>query len=115
MYCQFINGGFMANSNTAKSTNVNDSVNKNSSPIAEKVTDTLHSSVDSLGESVSKAEKNVRQAATASSETLAKKQAKLKSSWDHSQVKKYAVENPVATAGIAFAAGALLTSLLKRK
>lgn len=109
----------MANSNANKSTSSNsnaDQTNMNgSSPIAEKVTESLHSSVDSLGESASKAEKNVRQAANASSKTLAKKQAKLKSDWDQSEIKRYAIENPIATAGIAFAAGALLTSLLKRK
>lgn len=113
----------MANSNTSKSANSNsnptnnvDKANMNgSSPIAEKVTDSLHSSVDSLGEAVSKAEKNVRETANASSKTLTKKQAKLKRNWDQSEVKRYAVENPVATAGIAFAVGALVTSLLKRK
>ncbi|MEC7699909.1 MAG: DUF883 domain-containing protein, partial [Pseudomonadota bacterium] len=32
-----------------------------------------------------------------------------------SNVRKYAIENPVATAGIAFAAGMLVTSLLRKK
>ena len=35
--------------------------------------------------------------------------------WQASSVRNYAVENPVATAGLAFAAGMLVTSLFRKK
>ncbi|WP_076420684.1 DUF883 domain-containing protein [Colwellia sp. UCD-KL20] len=84
-------------------------------PVADKLQGTLHESVDTLAEKVGSAEDTLRATAQSSSATLAQKQSELKAKWDKSGVKQYAIENPVATAGIAFTVGMLVSSLLKRK
>jgi ElaB/YqjD/DUF883 family membrane-anchored ribosome-binding protein len=84
-------------------------------PIADKVKDTLHDSVDTLSEKAAATEQSLRESAQSGSENLAQKQAEMQAKWDQSSVRRYASENPVAAAGIAFAAGALLTAFLKRK
>lgn len=96
-------------------TNSNIATNNSGTPISDKVTDSLHQSVDSLGEHTSVAEDKLRQTASASVATLDEKQRQVKSYWDHSVVGKYTKENPVATAGIAFAAGMLLTTFFRKK
>jgi ElaB/YqjD/DUF883 family membrane-anchored ribosome-binding protein len=84
-------------------------------PIADKVTETLHQSVDTLSAHAATTEEKLRQTASASAETMGEKQQQVKQYWDQSAVGKYTKENPVATAGIAFAAGMLLTTFLRRK
>jgi len=88
---------------------------KSTHPVSDKVQDTLHESVDTLAQKAASTEDRLRSAAQSSSETLAAKQEEVQAKWDKSSVKKYATENPIATAGIAFAAGVLLTSILRRK
>lgn len=88
---------------------------KSTHPISDKMQDTLHESVDTLAEKAASTEERVRDAAHAGSENFAAKKEEMQSAWDQSSIKKYASENPVAAAGIAFAAGVLLTSLLRRK
>lgn len=84
-------------------------------PVSDRLKNTLHDSVDTLSDKAAQAEERIRETAQASSQTLDEKQKELKAKWEGSPVKKYASENPVATAGIAFAAGMLLSSFLKRK
>lgn len=84
-------------------------------PVADKVKDTLHESVDALAARAAVTEESLRDGAQNSSENFAEKQAELQSKWNDSSVKRYATENPIATAGIAFAAGMLFTAILKRK
>lgn len=84
-------------------------------PVSDKVKDTLHDSVDTLAKKAAQTESSIRETAQASSEALSRKQEEVQAKWESSSIKKYASENPVATAGIAFAAGMLLTTLLKRK
>ncbi|MFT2090062.1 DUF883 domain-containing protein [Paraglaciecola sp. 2405UD69-4] len=84
-------------------------------PIAEKVTETLHESVDTLADHGASLEQKLRESASDTAANVSEKQAQAKEYWDGSAVGKYTKENPLATAGIAFAAGVLLTSLLKRK
>ncbi|GAB2697110.1 DUF883 domain-containing protein [Aliiglaciecola sp. 3_MG-2023] len=84
-------------------------------PIADKVTDALHHSVDSLSKQAAKTEEKVRHSASASAEAMSEKQQEALDFWNSSAVGKFTKENPVATAGIAFAAGMALTALLKRK
>jgi ElaB/YqjD/DUF883 family membrane-anchored ribosome-binding protein len=84
-------------------------------PIADKVTETLHESVETLADHSASMEQKLRETATGTAESMSEKQAQAKQAWDGSAVGKYTKENPLATAGIAFAAGVLLTSLLKRK
>ena len=101
--------------NTAAKTVSNSTTHDGDSPIADKVSETLHHSVDSLAEHTSVAEEKLRQAASSSVETMTDKQQQAKDYWDNSAVGKYTKENPVKTAGIAFAAGMLLTTLLRKK
>lgn len=84
-------------------------------PIADNVTESLHQSVDKLGDHAASAEERIRETATNSSEAMTEKQELAKQYWQESTVGKYTKENPVATAGIAFVAGVLLTSLIRRK
>ncbi|MBU2871845.1 DUF883 domain-containing protein [Colwellia sp. E2M01] len=84
-------------------------------PIADNVTEKLHHSVDTLGEHAATAETKIRETAAHSTEAIADKQIQFKQYWDQSEVGKYAKENPLATAGIAFAAGMLLSSFLRKK
>nr|WP_136250941.1 DUF883 domain-containing protein [Ningiella ruwaisensis] len=83
-------------------------------PLADKVKDTLHHSVDALSEKAAAAEQGLRDSATKGSENFSKQKQQVESKWNNSSIRQYAVENPVKTAGIAFAAGALLASLLRK-
>ena len=78
-------------------TTASNSIKKSASthPVSDKVQNSLH--------------------AHSGSENIAAKQQEVQEKWHQSAVKKYATENPIATAGIAFAAGVLLTSILSRK
>lgn len=84
-------------------------------PIADKLNESLHESVDTLTDKVGTAEQTLRESAHNGSQSLGKKQQEIKTKWENSAVKKYAVENPVATAGIAFSLGMLVSALIKRK
>lgn len=88
---------------------------KSSTPVADKVTKTLHETVDTIGIHAESTEDKLRNTAASSADVLSEKQAELKQCWNNSSVGKYTKENPLAAAGIAFTAGVLLTSLLKRK
>lgn len=99
----------------ATKTSNTDKQTKSTHPISDKVQDTLHESVDTLAQKAASTEDSLRNAAQSGSESFAAKQEEVKAKWEQSSVKRYATENPVATAGIAFAAGVLLTSLLRRK
>lgn len=100
-------------STSAKTTKISDS--RSETPIADKVTQTLHKSVDNLAEHASVAEDKIRKTATTSAQSMGEKQQQAKQYWDGSAVGKYTKEHPVATAGIAFAAGMLLSTFLRRK
>ncbi|WP_416307856.1 DUF883 domain-containing protein [Neptunicella sp. SCSIO 80796] len=97
--------------NSAKSAQMGDS----QSPIADKMKDSLHHSVDALAERVGKTEEKLRHTASSSADVMADKQQAVQAQWQQSSIRRYATENPLAAAGIAFAAGMLLTSLLRRK
>ncbi|MBQ4833977.1 DUF883 domain-containing protein [Pseudoalteromonas sp. MMG010] len=84
-------------------------------PMTDKVQETLHNSVDALAEKAAATETSLKQSAKDGSENLSLKQQELLSKWDKSSVKSYAVKNPVATAGLAFAAGMLVTALFNKK
>ncbi|TEW54874.1 DUF883 domain-containing protein [Psychromonas sp. RZ22] len=88
---------------------------KDEHPVTDKLQDSLHNSIDTLSEKVASIEETLREKAHTSSETLAEKQVEIEDKWNSSAIKKYAAENPLATAGIAFTVGMLVSSLLKRK
>ncbi|MEJ6473567.1 hypothetical protein [Pseudoalteromonas piscicida] len=99
-------------SNTAKSKgNGHDS----SHPVTDQIADSLHASVDSLHASASQTETALREKGHHSSEAMGAKRKEWEQAWNTSGVKKYAVENPVKTAGIAFSLGMLATMLLRNK
>jgi ElaB/YqjD/DUF883 family membrane-anchored ribosome-binding protein len=88
---------------------------KSNHPVADKMKDTLHDSIDTLSEKAAATEQGLRDSAAKGSEDFAERKEQLEQRWNGSSVKQYAVENPVKTAGIAFAAGALLATILRGK
>ncbi|TMN46040.1 hypothetical protein [Pseudoalteromonas sp. S2755] len=99
-------------SNTAKpQSNGHDS----SHPVTDQIADTLHASVDSLHASASRTETSLREKGHNSSEVIGAKRKEWERAWNTSGIKKYATENPVKTAGIAFSLGMLATMLLRNK
>ncbi|MCW8090283.1 DUF883 domain-containing protein [Alteromonas sp. ASW11-130] len=86
-----------------------------SHPVTDKLKDTLHSSVDKLAGSAGRAEENLRKSAHDSAENWEKRKGEAEQKWQSSSIRKYAIENPLTTAGIAFAAGMLLTSIFRSK
>jgi len=89
-------------------------------PLTEKATSAAHDAVDAvdaLSTKAATAESSVRKGASSSAEALSEKQliAREKLSECTAKTRAFASENPLATAGIAFAAGMLITSLFRRK
>ncbi|MCW8108253.1 DUF883 domain-containing protein [Alteromonas ponticola] len=107
-------GNATAPGNVAGDTRAN-SVSDNSHPVTDKLKDTLHTSVDKLAGSAARAEENLRKSAHDSAENWEKRKVEAEQKWQTSSIRKYAVENPLTTAGIAFAAGMLLTSIFRSK
>ncbi|GGF67090.1 DUF883 domain-containing protein [Alteromonas lipolytica] len=83
-------------------------------PMTDKLQSTLHESLDTIAEKAASAEQSLRESASESAENLAERRKLMKQKWLGSSVRNYAVENPVAAAGITFAAGMLVATLLKR-
>lgn len=86
------------------------------SPITEKAIEAAHHAVDAVAEKAAVAEDTLRKTAASSQETLTHKQEEIKQQLQlsYSKTREFAAQNPLATAGIAFAAGVLLTALLRR-
>lgn len=103
-----------AKSQTVKSTTAN-GVTEPSHPVTDQLKDSLHASVDKLADSAGIAEENIRKTASSSAESMSERKRLAEQKWQASKVRNYVIENPLATAGIAFAAGMLVTSLLRKK
>ncbi|PCC13648.1 DUF883 domain-containing protein [Pseudoalteromonas sp. JB197] len=103
--------------NTKTSTTTATKPEINEAPFTEKATSAAHDAVDALSSKAAVAESSVRKGATSSAETLSEKQliAREKLGEYTSKTRTLAAENPLATAGIAFAAGMLVTALFRRK
>ena len=84
-------------------------------PVTDQLKESLHQFVDKLADNASVAEENIRRTATSSVENMSERKRLAEQKWQASSVRNYAVENPVATAGLAFAAGMLVTSLFRKK
>ncbi|HJS15190.1 MAG TPA: DUF883 C-terminal domain-containing protein [Rheinheimera sp.] len=86
------------------------------SPVTEKAIEAAHHAVDAVAIKAAVAEDTLRKTAASSQETLAHKQEEIKQQlqMSYSKTREFAAQNPLATAGIAFAAGVLLTALLRR-
>jgi ElaB/YqjD/DUF883 family membrane-anchored ribosome-binding protein len=104
-----------ANPTTAQTSSKSNS-NLNS-PTTDRASQAAHHAVDSMAERASAAEDTLRKTAASSRETIAHKQEELKQQLQssYSKTRALAAENPLATAGIAFAAGMLITALLRRR
>lgn len=101
--------------NQSTKTNSANGVNHPSHPVTDQLKASLHASVDKLADSAGIAERNIRESASSSAQNMSARKRLAEQKWQASKVRKYAIENPVATAGIAFAAGMLVTSLLRKK
>lgn len=86
------------------------------SPVTEKAVEAAHHAVDAVAVKAAAAEDTLRKTAASSQQTLADKQQEIKQQLQlsYSKTRELAAQNPLATAGIAFAAGVLLTALLRR-
>ncbi|MCV2885180.1 DUF883 domain-containing protein [Aestuariibacter sp. AA17] len=83
-------------------------------PLTDKARDTLHEAIDNLAARVSATEVSLREGAHNSAESFSKKRDEIDKKWHSSSVGKYVSDHPVASAGIAFAAGVLISSLLRK-
>ncbi len=87
------------------------------SPVTEKAVEAAHHAVDAVALKAAVAEDTLRKTAASSQESLAHKQEEIKQQLQlsYSKTRELAAQNPLATAGIAFAAGVVLTALLRRR
>lgn len=85
-------------------------------PFTDKAASAAHVAVDALSTKAATAEQSIRHGAASSAETLSEKQkvAREKFGEYSGRTRQLASENPLATAGIAFAAGMLVTALFSR-
>lgn len=85
-------------------------------PLTSKVADDAHDRVDRAAKHAAKAEESIREKAADSSEAMHDTVQSAKEDLDamSGKIERYARANPVTAAGIAFAAGVLLSSLLRR-
>lgn len=106
----------------ASSTSATDQASRNgssalNSPATEKACEATHNAVDAMAVKAAAAEDALRKTASSSQETLAHKQEEIKLQLQNSlsKTRELVAQNPLATAGIAFAAGVALTALLRRR
>ena len=87
------------------------------SPVTTKASEAAHHAVDAVAAKAANAEDSLRKTAASSQETLAHKQEEIKQQLQsgYSRSREFAAQNPVAAAGIAFAAGMLVSTLLRRR
>ncbi|HCV01220.1 DUF883 domain-containing protein [Pseudoalteromonas sp. SSMSWG5] len=105
-----------SNSSTANS-KTNPKPTEVEAPFTEKATEAAHHAVDALSTRAASAEHSVREGASNSAQTISEKQAQAREKLGEysSKTRQLASENPLATAGIAFAAGMLVSALIRRK
>ena len=102
---------------TTKSKTPIDTKQEIEAPLTDKATSAAHDAVDALSSKAAVAENGVRKGASSSAETLNEKQLAAREKLEEctSKTRQLASENPLATAGLAFAAGMLVTALFRRK
>ena len=86
------------------------------SSTTDRLASMAHETIDRVTPTASRAENEVRGAATraADSAKLMQEHAVAAAEENFRKVRSYAVSNPLIAAGIAFAAGALLSALVRR-
>lgn len=84
--------------------------------VAETLANAAHEAVDSVTKKASAAEESIRSTASESSEAIQEKLETAKKDLGElsAKVERYARTNPLAAAGIAFVAGIVVTSVLRR-
>ena len=89
---------------------------KDDASVTEKMAGATHEAVDRAAERAGKAEQRIRKTAADSSESVRDQFESAKRDLEvvSGKVERYVQSNPVTAAGIAFAAGVLLSSLLRR-
>lgn len=85
-------------------------------PATEQVAGAAHQTVDRVAERVARAEGTVREKAAAGERQVRMKSAEARATTERTvdQLRQYAQENPLAAAGIAFAAGMVVSRMLSR-
>ena len=85
-------------------------------PFTEKTVAAAHEAIDRLSERVAKTEERLRGAANQGQQSWTEKQEEVRAQGEGSvsSARDYARENPLMTAGIAFAAGLIVANLLRR-
>lgn len=86
-------------------------------PYAEMARDHGHAAVDTMSDKAAATEERIRETAASSSEAISEKQAQAKqaASKTRTEIESFAKQNPLAAAGIAFAAGAVVSTLIRRR
>ncbi len=89
---------------------------RKNSPTTEKASEAAHEAVDKVAEKAAVAETRLRHTVNSGAEQLQeKKQEAMQGTEDViAQVRSYTKENPLAAAGIAFAAGLIAARLLRQ-
>jgi len=81
----------------------------------DRLASMAHETIDRVTPKANRAENQVRGAATRAADTAKLMQEHVEAAQDNlRKARSYAESNPLITAGIAFAAGALLTALIRR-
>lgn len=99
---------------TAGSSQVGNS--SHNAPMTDRASTAAHSAVDSIADKAATAEEKIRQTAANSQGTFKQKEEEIKQQVSQSmdRTREMAKQNPLATIGVAFAAGMLFSSLLRR-
>lgn len=86
-------------------------------PVTERASQAAHHAVDNVATKASAAEDTIRKTAAESAQAIAEKQEVIKQQLQssYSKTRELAAQNPLAAAGIAFAAGVLVTALFRRR
>ena len=83
---------------------------------SDRLASMAHDTIDKVAETAAHAEKQARDAASRAAEKAREAESQVRAAADQSikGVRSYVEQNPFASAGIAFAAGVILSSLLRR-
>jgi ElaB/YqjD/DUF883 family membrane-anchored ribosome-binding protein len=90
--------------------------NTSENPTTERLAAMAHETVDRVAEAAKDAEKEVRSAASRTAERASQMQDSALAAADENvkKARSYIEENPLVSAGIAFAAGGIFSSLIRR-
>ena len=101
---------------TSSKSTAEKSTTETGAPFTEKTVAAAHEAIDRLSERVAQTEERLRGAANQGQQSWTEKQEEVRAQVEGSvsSARDYARENPLMTAGIAFAAGLIVANLLRR-